>query len=226
MQCAGVGHSTQKCAAASLAAFSPLISTAAIGIIAFLYCVTLVSFSGVSLKARDSALFALGTAALPLLTVVVQQCIKKWIKSEESRRQIEAINIWGAASALVGLALIAVFSRVLDLGSEGGTRAARILLFTTLATHVAALLLFALRPENSRLSLRLLAEPSITVTASIVFYAIAATILFKVDPTQPYFSPFLRNFLDPPFVGLIGTAVGFATAMVGAAWARPGTACL
>lgn len=217
MQFAAVDSGAGK-RAAPLAAFAPLISTSAIGIIGFLYCVALVSFSGLSLKARDSTLFAFGITALPLLTVLVQQCVINRIKPEQSRRQIEAINIWIAVSWLVGLTLIAILARLLDFGSEGWTRAARILLIATLAVHAAALLFFALYRKASRLRLPLPAEPSVIVAISIVSYAIAALILFKVDPVQPYFSPFVRNFADPPFGGTaeLGTAAGFAVAMVGA----------
>ena len=221
MQRSGIDRSIRKCATASLAAFAPQISTAAIGIIGFLYCVALISLSSLSPKARDSALFVFGTAALPLLTVLVQQCIANRIKAKEPRRDIEAINIWVATSALIGLTLIAVLTRVFDLGSEGWIRAARILLFSTIAAHVTALLLFALRLKASRPPLQLLAESPITITASIVSYAIAATILFRVDPTLPYFSPFIRTFVDPPFGGSakVGAAVGFAVTIVGAACA-------
>jgi hypothetical protein len=220
MQSAAVASSASKRAAASLSAFAPLILTSAVAIIGFLYCVALVSFSGLSLKARDSALFAFGITALPLLTVLAQ-CLINRIKPEQSRRQIEAINIWIAASWLIGLTLIAILARLLDLGSEGWMRAARILLITTLVVHAAALLLSALCRKISHPLLRLPAASSITVATSIVSYAIAAMILFKVDLTQPYFSPFMRNFVDPPFGGTakVGTAVGFAVAMVGAACA-------
>ncbi|MET4450294.1 hypothetical protein [Bradyrhizobium sp. RT3b] len=209
---------TRKRAAPPLSAFAPLILTSAIGIVGFLYCVALVSLSDLSSKARDSALFASGITALPLLTVMAQQCIVNWIKPEQSRRQIEAINIWVAACWLIGLTLIAILSQVLDLGSEEWTRAARLLLTTTLTAH-AALLLFASCRKSFRLPFQLPAEPSVTVVASIVSYAVAAIILFKVNPAQPYFSPFIRTFVDPPFAGSaeFGTAVGFAIAMVGAA---------
>jgi hypothetical protein len=215
MQCAD--HGTRKQASASLGTFAPLVSTAAIGINAFFYCIALVSLSGLSLKARDSTLFALGIAALPPLTVLIQQGIENRIKSEELRSQIEAINTCVAASALAGLALIAVLSRVLKLDDAGWTRSARILLIATVTTHVAALLLFALRARNRRICRRVPAEPSTTVVFSVISYAIAAAILFKVDPTQPYFSPFIRTFLDPPFAGHIGAAIGCAIAMVFAA---------
>ncbi|MCK1287613.1 hypothetical protein IVB41_27290 [Bradyrhizobium sp. 44] len=221
MQRFEIDRSKRKSTAASLAAFAPQISTAAIGIIGFLYGLALISLSNLSPKTRDSALFVFGIAALPLLTVLVQRCIANRIKAKQSRRDIEAINIWVATSALIGLTLIAVLTRVLDLGGEGWTRAARILLFSMIAGHVTALLLFALHLKASRPPLPLLAESPITVTASIVSYAIAATILFRVDPTLPYFSPFIRIFVDPPFGGSakIGAAVGFAVTIVGAACA-------
>ena len=221
MQRARGDHSSRKCAATSLAAFESLISTTAIGITGFLYCVALVSLSGLSLKARDSALFTFGSAVLPLLTVLGQQFIVNRVKPEEVRRDFEAINIWIAASALIGLTLVAVFARVLDLGSEGWTRVAKILLFSILAAHAVALLLFALRFQAFRASLRFLAEPSTSGIALIISYSIAAIILFKVEPTQPYFSPFIRTFVDSPFgnSAKIGTAIGFALAMVGAACA-------
>ncbi|MBR0884745.1 hypothetical protein JQ608_49210 [Bradyrhizobium liaoningense] len=193
---AAIDSGTAKRAASS-DAVAPLILTSAIGIIGFLYCVALVSFFDLSLKARDSILFAFGITALPLLTVMAQQFIINQIRPEQSRRQIEAINIWISVSWLVGLTLIAILARLLDLGSEAWTQAARTLLMATLAVHAAALLFFVLHRKASRLPLRLPTEPS--ALASIGSYSIAAMVLFKVDLAQPYFSPFVRNFVDPPF---------------------------
>lgn len=214
MQLAAVDSGTGKRAASSSTA-APLILTSAIGIIGFLYCVELVSLLDLSLKARDSILFAFGITALPLLTVVAQQFIMSRIGPGQSRRQIEAIHIWTSVSWLVGLTLVAILARLLDWGSEGWTHAARILLLATLGVHAAALLFLALRRKPSRLPSRLPTEPSVLV--SIGSYAIAAIILFKVDVAQPYFSPFVRNFADPPFGGTaeLGTAAGCAGAIVG-----------
>ncbi|MBR1003981.1 hypothetical protein ABIF65_004995 [Bradyrhizobium japonicum] len=211
---AAIDSGTAKRAASS-DAVAPLILTSAIGIIGFLYCVALVSFFDLSLKARDSILFAFGITALPLLTVMAQQFIINQIRPEQSRRQIEAINIWISVSWLVGLTLIAILARLLDLGSEAWTQAARTLLMATLAVHAAALLFFVLHRKASRLPLRLPTEPS--ALASIGSYSIAAMVLFKVDLAQPYFSPFVRNFVDPPFgdTTKLSTAAGFAGAIVG-----------
>src|SRR5260370_30172657 len=127
MQFSGTGHIAPKRSLSSSITFSPLASTAAIGILAFLYSVALVSLFNLPPKTKDSALFVFGSVALPLLAVLLQRYIANRTSSDTTKHCIEAINIWIAASALFGLAVTLVYPWPAAGASEAWTRAPRLL---------------------------------------------------------------------------------------------------
>jgi hypothetical protein len=189
---------------------APLVSTAAIGIVAFLYCVVLVSLLNLPAKTKDSALFAFATVVLPPLAVLVQRYIAKRTKSDKTKLCFETINIWIAASALFGLAFTAIYPWA--GGSEAWTRAAGLIVLSIVAAHSITVAACALYPSIFGRLLRHLTGTAITLYVFIAAYWIATLLLFKVDPTQPWFSPFIRVFIYPPFDSWakIGTAAGLA----------------
>jgi hypothetical protein len=200
----------------SSGSIAQLASTAAIGILAFLYSIVLLSLLNLPPKTKDSALFVFGSAALPLLAVLLQRHVASRTKSEETKHIIEAINIWIAVSALFGLALTVVYPRPVAGAIEAWTRTVRLLVLAVMAVHLITLATYAWYPRISRRSFRRLSGPAIPVYAFIAAYAIAAFLLFTVDPAQPWFSPFIRVFIYPPFDGAakIGSAAVLALTML------------
>jgi hypothetical protein len=195
---------------------APVVSTTAIGILAFLYGIVLLSLFNLPPKTTDSVLFVFGSVSLPLLAVLLQRYVASRTRSYRTKRCIGATNIWIAVSALFGLALTVVYPWPAAGSSEAWTGAVRLLLFSVMAAHLITLATYALYPGIFRRSFRRLTEPAITVYAFIAAYATAAFLLFTVDPAQPWFSPFIRVFIYPAFDGSakIGSAAGVALTML------------
>lgn len=183
---------------------APLLSSAALTLLGLLVTIVLADLLEIEPRLRTMLVFVAGILVLPVSTVTLQDWLdRRW---PEAGRLFEALNVWGAVSALASLAVVAVAAWAapdgVDFWRRARLRAVEIVVYGYAALAVlllAACWSDALLDRASSIIVRASSRSTQTVALAFAFAA-AVIALFKITPGYRHFGP-IFGFLFPTVPG-------------------------